>query len=167
MKRTFDDNLANYFRYCSVLSNAHYDMAEIYRRRHRKLGFYVVIGTSVVSAAAFGTIAKEVPAEWRSWAQIGTGIVSVLATVLASLQTFLGFSEMQANHKRGADGYSEVRRDIDLALMKFPDAMVTPSKDAVAALEGIKKRLDDLDKTSPTIPDDVYDTASAKTPNAK
>lgn len=90
----------------------------------------------------------------------------MLATILAALQTFLGFSELQTQHKRGADGYSDVRRDIDLLLMKYPDVVGTPDEHACAAIEAIKNKLDDLDTISPTVPDRVYETASVKTPRA-
>jgi hypothetical protein len=165
MRRTFEANAENFVRYSSVMSNAHYDMAEIYRKRHRCFGLAVVIATSVVGTAAFGSLAKvDMPPEREIWERVGVGILSVLSTVLAALQTFLGFSDLQTQHKHGADGYSEVRRDIDLLLMKYPDATGAPSEDATAALDAIKKKLDDLDKASPTIPDTVYKAASAKTP---
>lgn len=172
MKRTFEANAKNFYRYSSVMSNAHYDMAETYRVRHRAFGFAVVIATAVVGTTTFASLAKDIlakgmPTEWENWIKAGTAILSVLATVLAALQTFLGFSDLQAQHKRGADGYSEVRRDIDLLLMKYPDVVGVPSEDATAAIDAIKKRLDDLDKASPTIPDGVYKAAAAKTPESE
>jgi hypothetical protein len=51
MKRTLEQNAASYFRYSGVMSNAHYDMAEIYRLRHRRFGILVVVVTSVAGAA--------------------------------------------------------------------------------------------------------------------
>jgi hypothetical protein len=164
MKRTFEGNAENFSRYSSVMSNAHYDMAEIYRVRHRSFGLAVVITTSVVGTTTFGSLAEGALKDWEVWIKIGTGILSVLATVLATLQTFLGFSELETQHKRGADGYSNVRRDVDLLLMNYPDVIGAPSEDATAAIDAIKKKLEYLDKASPTIPDGIYEAASAKTP---
>lgn len=165
MKRTFEGNATHFSRYTSVMSNAHYDMVERYRVRHRTFGIAVVVATSIVGTATFGSLAEVAGKNAEPWIKFGTGIISVLATVLAALQTFLGFSDLQAQHKRGADGYSEVRRDLDLLLMKYPDVVGAPSESAVASLDEIKKKLDDLDKMSPTIPDGIYEAASAKTPD--
>ena len=163
MKRTFEGNALNFLRYSSVMSNAHYDMAERYRIRHRVFGLAVVIATAIVGTATFGSLAENTQ-NGEVWIKVGTGLLSVVATVLAALQTFLGFSELQAQHKRGADGYSDLRREIDLLLMKYPDVVGVPSEQAIAALDAVRKKLDDLDKMSPTIPDAIYEAASAKTP---
>jgi hypothetical protein len=48
--------------------------------------------------------------------------------------------------------------------MKYPTATGAPGEDATAAINAVGKRLDDLDKSSPTIPDTVYEVAAAKTP---
>lgn len=149
------------------MSNAHYDMAEIYRRRHRAFGFAVVVATSLVGTTIFASLAKTAPPEWGTWIKVGTGFLSVLATVLAALQTFLGFSELQTQHKRGGDGYSEVRRDIELLLMNHPNIEGAPNEVAASAMEAIKKKLDDFDRASPTIPDEIYNAASAKTPQSE
>lgn len=166
MKRTFDTNAKNFFRYSAVLSNAHYDMAEIYRIRHRNVGVAVVIATTLVGTTAFGSLAEgtDFPQKWAGWITLGAGTLSILATTLAALQTFLGFSDVQAQHKHGADGYSAVRRELELLLMKYPDVISVPDEEIVTELNAITKKLDDLDMASPTIPDAIYDAASAKTP---
>ena len=78
MKRTYEQSLANYFRYSSVMSNAHYDMAEIYRWRHRKFGLYVVAVTSVVGAAALGSLAKLADPSYEVWVKLSIGVLSLL-----------------------------------------------------------------------------------------
>jgi Protein of unknown function (DUF4231) len=110
MKRTFEGNAENCFRYSAVMSNAHYDMAEIYRRRHRKFGVIVVIVTAVVGTAVFASLGKSPDIR----IQFCTGLLSIGAAVLSALQTFLGFSELQTQHKRAGDSYSISRRDFEL-----------------------------------------------------
>jgi hypothetical protein len=164
MKRTFDENASNFFRYSSVLSNAHYDMAEIYRVRQRSFGLLVVCVTTSTGTAAFTSLAKDPQPGLGNGLIFAIGLLSVLASVLSALQTFLGFNDLQIRHKGAGDGYSAVRRELELLLMKYPGAMGLAGQEATDALDSLKNRLDDLDKTSPTIPDKVYDAASKKTP---
>ncbi len=163
MKRTFEGNAENCFRYSAVMSNAHYDMAEIHKKRHRKFGVIVVVITAIVGTAVFASLGKSP----NIWIQLFTGLLSVGAAVLSALQTFLGFSELQTQHKRAADGYSISRRDIEFLMMKYPTANGVAGESGTSEFEALKKNLDELDRASPTIPDDVYNAASAKTPVEK
>jgi hypothetical protein len=165
MKRTLEQNAASYFRYSGVMSNAHYDMAEIYRLRHRRFGILVVVVTSVAGAAALGSLAKLADPSFESLIKVGIALLSLLATVLAALQTFFGFSDLQNQHKRAGDGYSTARREIESLVMKYPNATGETGEKGTNEFDSVKKILDDLDKTSPTIPDTVYDRAAAKTPS--
>lgn len=158
MKRTFEQVVANYFCYSILKCNAHFDMAEMYKVRHRRFGIWVVGISFLVGTSVFSTIAgMENP-----YIQVLTGFLSVAAVILAALQTFLGFSDPQSQHKTAAAGYGDVRRELELLVMKFPEAtgaLNEPGTDEIAA---IKKHLDDLDMTSPTIPDEVWDTIAKK-----
>ncbi len=164
MKRTLEQNLSNYFRYSSLMSNAHYDMAEVFRWRHRKFGLFVVGVTSIVGAAALGSLAKLADPSYEVWVKLAIGLLSLLATVLAALQTFLGYSDLQAQHKRAGDGYSTVRREVESLAMKYPDATGAADEKGTKEFDALKKVLDDLDKASPTVPDFAYERAKAKTP---
>ena len=164
MKRTLEQNAANYFRYSAVMSNAHYDMAEIYRLRHRRFGLVVVVVTSVAGAAALGSLAKLADPSYDNLIKVGIALLSLLATVLAALQTFLGFPDLQNQHKHAGDGYSIARREIESLLMKYPNATGKAGEKGTDEFDAVKKILDDLDKASPTIPDAVYNRAAAKTP---
>ncbi|CAB1061423.1 hypothetical protein D1BOALGB6SA_6196 [Olavius sp. associated proteobacterium Delta 1] len=135
-------------------------MAEKYKSRHRTFGIFVVIITSAVETSVFASLAGLQNTD----VQILTGFLTVAAVVLAALQTFLGFSDLQAQHKTAAAGYGEVRRDLDLLVMKFPEATGTASEPGTAELESIIKHLDDFDRASPTIPDKVWDAIVSKTP---
>jgi hypothetical protein len=160
MKRTFQENVSNYHRYCLLKCNTHYDMAELYKLRHRTFGIFVVIITSVVGTSVFAALAGL----QILILQVVTGFLTVAAVVLAALQTFLGFSDLQSQHKTAAAGYGRVRRDLELLVMKFAEATGTAGELGTTELESIKKHLDDLDLASPTIPDDVWESTVKKTP---
>lgn len=164
MKRTLAQNVDNYFRYSAIMSNAHYDMAEVYRARHRKFGVVVVVITSMVGATALGSLKTFGDQSQQDGIKLAIGLLSLLATVLAALQTFLAFSDLQAQHKRAGDGYSIARREVESFMMKYPDASGISGEKGSTEFDALKKVLDDLDVSSPTIPDDRYDRAARKTP---
>ncbi|UCD31991.1 MAG: SLATT domain-containing protein [Desulfobacterales bacterium] len=158
MKRTFQEVAANYFRYSILKCNANYDIAEMYKVRHRRFGVWVVGITILVGTSVFAALAgMESPT-----AQALTAFLSVAAVILAALQTFLGFSDLQSQHKTAAAGYGDVRRDIELLVMKFPEATGAENELGTDEIASIKKHLDDLDMTSPTIPDKVWDAIVKK-----
>jgi len=160
VKRTFEETAANYFRYSAQKCNAHYDLAEAYKNRHRLFGIAVVFVSAIVGTSVFASLGKSpVP-----WIQFCTGLLSVAAVVLAALQTFLGFAELQTQHKMAAAGYGICRRDIELLIMKFPTAQGTADEPGTSELEAVKKTLDELDRGSPTVPDKVWSAVVAKIP---
>lgn len=67
MKRTLAQKAQNYFQYSAIMSNAHYDMAEIYRARHRKFGVVVVVVTTIVGATALGSLTKLAGPSQEDW----------------------------------------------------------------------------------------------------
>jgi len=158
MNRSFHENAGNYHTYSALKCNAHYDMAEMYRKRHRLFGVIVVVVTALVGTSVFAALGQTPDA----WLQILTGLLSVGAVVLSALQTFLAFSDLQANYKASASGYGSCRRDIELLVMKFPSATGLADEAGTLELEKIKQTLDELDRTSPTLPERLWNAVRAK-----
>ena len=148
MDRTFKEIVGNYFTYSALKCNAHYDMAEYYKQRHRLLGMVTVVVTAIVGTSVFASLGKA-PA---TWVQVLAGLLS-----MAALQTFLGFPDQQAQHKSAASGYGTCRRSLEMLVMKFPSATGEASDPATTELEKIKSILDDLDKASPTLSKRIWD----------
>ncbi|MES2442318.1 MAG: SLATT domain-containing protein [Pseudomonadota bacterium] len=158
MKRSFEQNAQNYFRYSAVMSNTHYDCSVIFERRHRALGVIVVVFSAIVGTSLFASLTSS--ADWR--VTFATGLLSLAAATLSALQTFFGFADLQARHKRAAAGYSMCRRQIEMLVARHPD--VTSIEVPLAGLAQIVLKLDELDEQSPTVPDPVYNAAMEKTP---
>src|SRR5436190_23971590 len=118
---TFERTASDFLNYSALMSNAHYDMAEGYRTRHRKFGLIVVVITSVSGAAALVSLTKLVDPSQDTWMELGVGLLSLAATVLSALQTFLAFSDLQGQHKKAGDGYSIARRGLQKLLTAFPN----------------------------------------------
>ena len=138
---------------CIKKTNAHYLAAEIFSGRNLRLGIPVTIATSVVATSIFATLTQQTQILWLS---IVTGVVSVGASILSGLQTFLRYSDLAGEHRRAAVAYESVRRAFDLFALEFRH-----STDRVAALKRlgeISSRIDSIVDAAPTLPDHIYDS---------
>jgi hypothetical protein len=89
---------------------AHYGRATRLRRGDVILGVPVVILSTVVGTSLFATLNEEqLPLALR----IVVGSVSVVAAVLAAIQTFFGFAKQADKHVLAADWYSALRRKVE------------------------------------------------------
>jgi hypothetical protein len=104
---------------------------------HLLLGVPVVIFTTVVGTGAFAAINQETDNFWK----VAAGTISIIAAILASMQTFFGFGERSDRHRIAATRYASTRRSIELALT---------SHDA-AAVPFIKGEMDRTGAASPQI----------------
>ena len=98
------------------------------------------MGTSI-----FATLETEADISLR----IVFGIISILAVVLASLQTFLRLSERAEKHRAVAVRYGALRRELETAIAKgspYPEKLV----------EGLREKLDSISSEAPEIPDRVW-----------
>jgi hypothetical protein len=123
----------------------HLAQAEQTRRKSIWLGLPVVIMTTLVGTSAFATFNGNSSPE----AKILVGVISIAAAVLASIQTFLGYSQVAERHRIAATRYANTRRAIELALTRH-DA---------AAVDGIRSEMDKVGGASPQIGSRDWDRA--------
>ena len=164
MKKTFEQITSDFYGYSIAKCQVHYDMAEKYKKIHRAFGTIVVIITTVVGTSIFTSLSGSTTSQL---VEVTTAILSVAAVVLAALQTFLGFADLQAEHKTAGVGYAQVRRDLEMLVLKYPKGKGLSNSPEAVELELIKKLLDDLDKASPTISNQDWDRAWAKVAKKK
>lgn len=138
----------------TTLTWGHFNAAKYYGSMNQRFGVPVVIVTSIVGSAVFASIGST---DLKP-IQIGAGLLSLAATVLASLQTFLGYGNRATAHKEAAGKYEDLREDV--RLLQARD--LTKITDLDAKLEAIKQRLCALDKDAPTIPPKIYEEAQKK-----
>ena len=86
---------------------AHYASADRFRLLNYIVGVPSIIFSSIVGTAIFAGLEKH------STPSRLVASISILAAVLAGLQTFLRFSERASQHATAADWFSAVRRDIE------------------------------------------------------
>jgi hypothetical protein len=81
--------LEDWYQRVAVTQRAHYYSAEHFGARKYWLGIPAVVLSTLVGTSVFATIQTQP----QLWLQIAVGLASVAAALLASLQTFLGYSE--------------------------------------------------------------------------
>jgi hypothetical protein len=121
--------------------SAHYASADRFRMLNYLLGVPAVVFASIVGTAVFAGLEKDSP---RALAVAGA---SILAAVLAGLQTFLRFPERAAQHATAADWYSAIRRDIEQT-MHLPAELRGSAKEC---LDSLRKEMNRVAQEAPEL----------------
>jgi hypothetical protein len=126
---------------------AHYEMANVLARRGQFLGVPVILITALIGTSIFATItAQVIPTQ----AKVIVGLVSVIAAVLASLQTFYKYSERAEKHRMFGARFGSVRRELEMLYAE--DQML----DDLKRLETLCGKLDRLAEEAPHVPAKVF-----------
>jgi hypothetical protein len=102
--------LADWHRRVRESQFAHYNATKPLARANYLLGVPVAILTTIVGTSLFATLESQAGPRFR----LLIGLVSLIAAVLASIQTFLRFSERAEKHRGVAARYGSLRRDIEV-----------------------------------------------------
>jgi hypothetical protein len=134
--------------------HAHYYLAAGLKKRNLALGIPVVIFTTVVGTSLFASMASTSsdPSTGSAiglpgWARFAIGTISILAAVLAAIQTFLRFAERAERHAQAADWYASIRREIEELLALPAHKRGDPKK----VLDGLRKELNKAGQIYPEI----------------
>jgi hypothetical protein len=127
---------------------SHNESAKYFENASYWLGVPVIVLSTVVGTTVFATLQKQVSLK----IQIGLGTISVIAAILAGLQTFLRYSERAEKHRAVAAEYGAVRRQIE-EIVALPLAFRGTPKDF---LEQLRKKLDSLAQTAPSVPNRIW-----------
>ncbi len=141
----------------AVSQDAHYVIATRLSRSNLMFGVPVVVLATVVGTSVFATLQEQVASGWR----IAIGVVSVLAAVLASLQTFLRFQERAEKHRAAAELWASIRREIDQMLALHPEYLAERS-DPKAYLDQLRRRMGEVSAQSPEIGDKDWARAQSR-----
>ena len=125
---------------------AYYQEAERLRHRNYQLGIPVVIVSSLVGTAVFADWGTEPGYKW--W----VGSVSILAAILAGVQTFLKFGENATLHGAAADWFAAIRRDIE-QLLALPRES---REDAKSGLDKIRQEMNKAGQKAPELSERLW-----------
>jgi SMODS and SLOG-associating 2TM effector domain family 4 len=127
----------------ALTQHGHYVAALYFSRRQYWIGIPVVLLTAIVGTSVFASIQQKPDL----WLQIAVGLMSIAATVLACLQTFLGYTDRAEKHRLAGARYGAVGRQLELMLARDSGWDV---------LDTMKQQLDTLAQESPNIPQAVH-----------
>ena len=125
---------------------AHYNAAKPLIRANYLLGVPVTILTTFVGTALFATLEKQAAS---TNFRLSIGFISVIAAVLASMQTFLRFSERAEKHRGVAARYGSLRRDIEA--LQAGGAPFDQTK-----LDTIREKLNSISTEAPEISERIW-----------
>jgi hypothetical protein len=136
--------MTDWFRRVRQSQHIHYACGNYFSRLNLYLGLPTIILSSIVGTAVFASLDKQDIGNYK----ILVGMISIIAALLASLQTFLGFAERAEKHRVTSSGYAAVRRRIEM-LKTFPPKEQEPME---RSLTDIKNEMDALANASPEVP---------------
>lgn len=128
---------------------SHYEMADVLGRRNRGIGVAVIGMTAVLGTSAFLSL---IAASASPVIRVIFGLVSVTASVLAALQTFLRYDERAEQHRSAGARYGAVRRTLEAAYTRSLAGENHVSADLIA----IREELDKLAQEAPNVPEAVF-----------
>lgn len=140
-----EEQFLEWYRRVCAAEQGHRKRAGTFNRRHLWLGIPVVVFSTVVGTSVFASLQDQEVRMVRI--RIAVGVISVLAAVLSSLQTFLGYAQRSERHRVAAIRYESLRRAMEQKLATPRDFR----GDANAALADVRGKMDRYGKESPQI----------------
>lgn len=131
-----------------LITWSHYEAASKMDAKNYILGVFVIALTAIVGTSVFATLAEEP----HFWAKIIVGLISLLATILSAMQTFLRFSERAQIHRKSGAKFGSLLAEIEqINAFSFED-----NKKIKEWCSEFRKRWDHLGLESPTVPPSIW-----------
>jgi hypothetical protein len=146
--------LADWTRRARESQFCHYEAALYFGYLNYAIGIPVVILTCLVGTTVYATLQKSVSVP----VQLTVGAISVLAAVLAGLQTFLRFGERAEKHRTLGAQYGSVRRRVEMIKALSPERRGAIND----FLNDVRETLDALAESAPDVPPRVWGRAAKK-----
>lgn len=146
--------ITDWFRRTRESQMTHYSCANHFSRLNYWIGIPTIVFSTAVGTAIFASFEEQAVSEYK----VLLGLVSIFASVLAALQTFLNFSDRAEKHRLAGSGYASVRRDLEL-LKSFPENDQIKLEEK---LKEIKLKMDHLAESSPRIPEKIFKNLTMK-----
>ncbi len=102
------------------------------------------------------SVIASLEAEFGAWVTIAIGLLSIGASTLTGFQTQLAPAERAEKHRASAVDYKAALRELEETLAEPVPAMAG-NDDLRTWLDGVRTRLDDLERKAPIVPDRIHD----------
>ena len=133
--------LENWHKRVYAAQAAHYASADLFKLLNYVVGIPAIVFSSIVGTAIFAGLEHDSPRT------LVVAFASILAAVLAGLQTFLRFPERASRHATAADWYSAIRRDIE-QILHLPVESRGKAKDC---LDRVRKEINRAGQDAPEL----------------
>ena len=114
----------------------------------RNTSYHIIIITTLIGTSVFASLTAETIGPYE---KIVVGMLSVVAAVLASLQTFFNYTEKSEKHRTAAARFGTVRRKFEAIYAQRSQAY---DENKVSAL---REELDRLAEDLPAVPVSIFD----------
>jgi hypothetical protein len=130
----------------------HDDASRKYAKYQFALGIPSLVVSTVVGTSVFAALSlKEVTPLW-------VGFLSIVAAVLAALQTFMDFGGRSDKHRNAAVKYKSSIRLLEETIVQLHQGKELTQEDIGA----IRMLIDGLEETAPVIMPKIYDSIEKK-----
>lgn len=151
--------LEQWHRGLRIEHKSHSQAAVKFERDGRWLSIAALVASTVVGTSLF----TDVNSPLSSRLKIAAGVLSLIAAVLSAIQGSLKLGEQATLHRTATQRYGTLRREVEelIAEATSGDGKITPE-----IITDVRKRWDQIDADSPTVPQKIYDAvcASLKAP---
>jgi hypothetical protein len=130
----------------------HYEAGRTFEKRHFWLGVPAVVISTIVGTAVFASLAEFAQDESLLWMKIVVGLLSVIAAVLVSLQTFLRYSEQAESHKTAGAKYAHLKHRLELLATMPPESDEALKEE----LNSIEAEWEKVREESPNLPTKIW-----------
>lgn len=134
-----------------TMAKAHCQESVRSERKNNQLGIPVVILTAMVGTSVFATLQNQPHIS----VQIIIGLISLLATVLASLQTFLRYAEKSTEHREAALKFERLQNELE-QLLAYP---IEDDRSLDEKLTNLREEYHELAATFPNVPEHIWNAA--------
>jgi hypothetical protein len=135
------------------------------RRKHEeaargldRLRYWIGVPAIAISAIVGASIIGSLEAQFGAWVTIAVGLGGIVASMLASLQTFLAYAELAEKHRAAGVEYKAAVRRLEerLAGRRPEGALSCDDAELKDWLENTRDSLDILERKAPIVPDRIH-----------
>jgi hypothetical protein len=130
----------------------HDEAARLYAKAQYALGIPSLVASTVVGSSVVAALASNAMPPW--W----VGLLSLLAAVLAALQTFMDYGGRSDKHRGAAVRYKAAIRQLEQLRVRRIDHEEVHREE----LDQLRASLDALEDTAPVVMPSIYDRVEKK-----
>jgi conflict system pore-forming effector with SLATT domain len=151
---TIEDLVRGWMIHAHKGRDRHDEAARKYDRYRFWLGGPTVALSAIVGTSIFISMESKVDPR----AGILFGLISIISSVLAGLQTLLNFAERAEKHRVAGVKYKELIRELEQLVAESKKHLETPGE----SFTDIRKRLDALELAAPVVSARIYKSIEKK-----